>query len=193
MEAGRRPKQARGEERRDRILRATLAAIGERGVEGVTHRSIAARAGVPLGSLAYYFPAKDDLLREALVLFVEEEVERLEELGARLAASDLGAREMAEAFASVLETNDPVAQFELYLEASRTPALRPAAAACLQGYRRCAETALRAAGAPEPEANAALFVALVDGLALHRHASSEDAPELHGALIALFELATSAP
>lgn len=191
MEAVRRPKQARGEERRERILRATLDAIGQTGVEGVTHRAIAARAGVPLGSLAYYFPAKDDLLREALVLFVDEEVARLEALGAQLAAARLAPREIAEAFAAELEGNDPVAQFELYLEASRTPALRPVAAACLDAYRRCAEMALRAAGAPAPERSAALFVALVDGLSLQRHAAPGQTDDLRGALLDLFGLVTS--
>ncbi|MDR6974369.1 DNA-binding transcriptional regulator YbjK [Streptomyces sp. 3330] len=36
-------------QRRERILAATLDLIAERGVAGVSHRKIAARAGVPLG------------------------------------------------------------------------------------------------------------------------------------------------
>lgn len=45
-------------ERRQRIITAALEVIAEHGVHGTTHRRIAATAGVPLGSLTYYF---DDL------------------------------------------------------------------------------------------------------------------------------------
>ncbi len=45
-------------ERRDRIVAAALEVIAEHGVHKTTHRRIAAEAGVPLGSLTYYF---DDL------------------------------------------------------------------------------------------------------------------------------------
>jgi DNA-binding transcriptional regulator YbjK len=192
MEPARRPKQARGEARREHILRATLAAIGERGIEGVTHRAIAARARVPLGSLTYYFPSKEDLLGQALLLFVDEEVERLEALGERLGDAGMEPAEIADAFATALEANDPVAQFELYLEASRTPALRSAAADCLRAYRRCAEIALRAAGVEEPERSASLFVALVDGLSLQRKAAPDAVPDLREALLDLFGRVTAA-
>src|SRR3712207_8396141 len=50
----------------------------------VTHRRVAEDAGVPLGSLTYWFAAKDDLLRETLRLFVEEEAERLRRGGGGL-------------------------------------------------------------------------------------------------------------
>ncbi len=45
-------------ERRERIITAALEVIAEHGVHKTTHRRIAAVAGVPLGSLTYYF---DDL------------------------------------------------------------------------------------------------------------------------------------
>ena len=95
-------RQPRGEERRHAILRATLAVAGRGGIPAVTHRSVAEEAGVPLGSLTYYFGSKDDLLREALLLFVEEEAERLRAVGAALAEQDLGVEEIAQRFAVVL-------------------------------------------------------------------------------------------
>ncbi len=51
--------------RRERILDAALDVIAESGVHRTTHRRIAARAGVPLGSLTYYFGGIDDLLAQA--------------------------------------------------------------------------------------------------------------------------------
>src|SRR4051812_18377680 len=77
-------RQPRGEERQGHILRAALTLIHREGVGAVTHRTVADEAGVALGSLTYYFPTKDELLREALLLFVEEEVARLRVLAAAL-------------------------------------------------------------------------------------------------------------
>ena len=48
--------------RRERILAAALDLIAEEGVAGVSHRKIAARAGVPLGSMTYHFTGIDELL-----------------------------------------------------------------------------------------------------------------------------------
>ncbi len=185
--ANRIPQQARGEERRQVILRAALAVIARRGIGAVTHRSVAEEAGVPLGSLTYWFASKDDLLREALLRFVEDEATRLERVGAML-TDDLAPEEIAERFAEVLAAGDPqeqVAQFELYLEAALNRALREAAAECFRAYERVTVLALRAAGVADPEETAAVFVSLADGLGLRRQASGQ-APELTAAAVTLF-------
>jgi DNA-binding transcriptional regulator YbjK len=181
-------RQPRGEERRDSILRATLAVAGRGGIPAVTHRSVAEEAGVPLGSLTYYFGSKDDMLREALLLFVAEEAERLREVGATLAGEQLDLEQVARRFATALsgEGAEQVAQYELYLEAARNPALREPAAECFRIYEEITALALRAAGAPDPEQSAALFVALTDGLGLRRLAAPGTAPDLVPALLALF-------
>ncbi|MFD6726091.1 TetR family transcriptional regulator, partial [Streptomyces sp. NPDC060131] len=41
-------------QRRERILAATLDLIAEEGIARVSHRRIAQRAGVPLGSMTYH-------------------------------------------------------------------------------------------------------------------------------------------
>lgn len=53
------------EDRRATILDATLRLIAAEGVDAVTHRRVAAAAGVPLGSTTYYFASREHLLREA--------------------------------------------------------------------------------------------------------------------------------
>jgi TetR/AcrR family transcriptional regulator, regulator of biofilm formation and stress response len=58
--------------RKDRILDATLDVIAELGVHRTTHRAVAARAEVPLGSLTYYFDGLDDLLQQAFTRLSEE-------------------------------------------------------------------------------------------------------------------------
>lgn len=59
-------------QRRERILDATLATIAEHGISAVTHRKIASCAGVPLGSMTYYFSGIDALLEEALTRFTHQ-------------------------------------------------------------------------------------------------------------------------
>ena len=187
MSANRVPQQARGEERRELILRAALAVVGRRGIGAVTHRSVAEEAGVPLGSLTYWFASKDDLLREALRLFVEEEAARLRAVGAGL-TDDLAPEDIAERFAAVLDSSDgdeQLAQFELYLEAARNPALREAAEECFRAYEEVTVLALRAAGVEDAERTAAMFVSLADGLGLRRQATGH-APDLTEAAVGLF-------
>jgi DNA-binding transcriptional regulator YbjK len=184
------PQQARGEERRERILSATLAVIGRAGIGAVTHRSVAEEAGVPLGSLTYWFGTKDDLLREALRRFVDEEAQRLRELAARL-DGDVEPADIAELYAAELERGqgpEQIAQFELYLEAARNPALRDIAHESFRAYEEVAAAALRAAGIGDEDGAttlAPLFVSLADGVGLRRMAAG-DPPPLDTLLLALF-------
>src|SRR5690606_15820780 len=52
--------------RRRRILDATRALIPRHGIAGITHRLVAAEAGVPVGSTTYYFADLADLTAAAL-------------------------------------------------------------------------------------------------------------------------------
>ncbi|HEY8584202.1 MAG TPA: TetR family transcriptional regulator, partial [Capillimicrobium sp.] len=169
MEAATPARQARGQERVEQILRATLAVISRGGVGAVTHRTVAEEAQVPLGSLTYYFGSKQELLRAALRLHVVEDAGRLRALAAELEASGASGEAIVEGFAQALEHNHPdIAQFELYLEAARDPTLRDVAFESLRAYADVAEVALRAAGVPNPTAAAAVVVAAIDGIGLHR-------------------------
>lgn len=187
MPESRVPQQARGEERRERILGATLSVIARSGIGAVTHRSVAEEAGVPLGSLTYWFGTKDDLLREALRRFVAEEADRLKGI-ADLLGADADPADVAERYATVLETNngpEQIAQFELYLEAARNPALRDIARESFRAYEEVAVAALRAAGVEDAERVAPLFVSLADGLGMRRMAAGAS-PPLDEMLLGLF-------
>ena len=52
-------------EMRDRILAATLTVIGRVGIDGVTHRKVAAEAGVGLGSTTRHFASREEMIRAA--------------------------------------------------------------------------------------------------------------------------------
>jgi AcrR family transcriptional regulator len=52
---------------RGRILQAAIELLGERSEEAITVRDLAARAGVAVGAVNYYFRSKENLLHEAVV------------------------------------------------------------------------------------------------------------------------------
>jgi TetR/AcrR family transcriptional regulator, regulator of biofilm formation and stress response len=162
----------RGEARREAILRATLAIIGERGPDAVTHRAVAERAGLPLSATTYWFASKDELLQEALLLAAREEVERLERVVLDLAPRELDVLEWARAVSAVLAEDlqsDParhVAFTELALEGTRRPWLGAEVARWHDAQLRLAELGLRAAGAPNPRRDAPLVVAAISGFML---------------------------
>jgi DNA-binding transcriptional regulator YbjK len=169
----------RGEARREAILRATLALIGERGPDAVTHRAVAQLAGVPLAATTYWFSSKEELLREALVLAGREEVERLERLVLELAPRDLEPEEWADALAAELAADvdgrpaQHLAFYELVLDAARHPGLREEVARREQAFLRLAEVGLRAGGSPDPEGDAWIVVGAVSGLLLGQLANPQ--------------------
>jgi DNA-binding transcriptional regulator YbjK len=169
--------QRRGEERRRTILDAALRVISRDGVGATTHRAVAAEAGVPLGTVTYHYGSIDNLLESALRWFAGEETTRLRTVADDLAGRRAAPDEIAAAIVGELATEPQAAalpQFELYLEAARRPSLRAAARECLAAYGAVAEAALRAGGSPRAEEGALLFVAMVDGLALHQMATDRD-------------------
>src|SRR3954454_18306759 len=66
----------RGERRRAELLDAAIGLIGAHGLDEVTHRAVAAAAGVPAATPSYYFRSKDDLIDERLLLVAVREIAR---------------------------------------------------------------------------------------------------------------------
>lgn len=165
---------------RTRILRTTLELIGRDGLVGLTNRRVARAAQVSLGSLTYHFDSQQQLMEEALRLFLREEVERLSALTDQLAAATLTPEQGTQALQATLqtETERRVAKIELYLHAFREPGLRDAAMRCFAEYDRLATAALAALGIPDAEAVAPMMVAMIDGLQLRRLASGEQELEI---------------
>lgn len=189
-------RRAHGERRHRELLEAALTVIDERGVQGTTHRAVAEAAGVPLATTTYYFSSIDQLLEQALELFVAEETTRLRALAEQLRKTTASPLAIAELFARELVEGStwrvPLVrvQFELYVEAARRPGLRAAAQQSVATYVEVCEAALRAAGAPRAAEGARRFVALADGHSLHRSfaagGSGAAREDLTAALLELF-------
>lgn len=190
----------RGEARRDAIVRATLELVAAHGPDGVTHRAVAAQAGVPLAATTYWFSSRDELLEEALREAARAEVERFERLVLDLSGREHSVADWAGALAAAL-TGGPeehrtreLAMFELALEAARRPSLRPEAEQVRATQLRLAEIGARAAGSDDPAADAPIIVAVVSGLMLTQlaaPASRFESEQLRPALERLFERLTA--
>lgn len=92
-----RSRRPRGEASRHAILDATLELIARHGIHAVTHRAIAAEAGVALASTTYFFASLPDLIEQAFDLYVEQAatanaqvLERAAALVATTGAADRG-------------------------------------------------------------------------------------------------------
>ncbi len=164
----------RAPETRERILRSALALIGREGIGALSNRRLAAQAGVSLGSLTYHFPSQDSLLRESLLLYVGEEVARLEAVTAALrdrrpppSRQEVAAEVQRIADQSVDRT-EQLAELELHLFAAREPALQEASRRCFDAYEGFAAAALEALGVPDPTRHAATVVAVLIGMGLQR-------------------------
>ncbi len=174
---------------RGRILRVTFELIGREGIGALSTRRIAAAAEVSLGSLTYHFPSRASLLRESLLLYVSEEVDRLEAIAAELRSRrppPSPAQIATEVQRIATETADrpaQVAELELHLQASRDPDLQEASGRCFAAYERVAAAALEALHVPEPARHAPVIVALLTGLSVMRLGSGHpDAAGLADAL-----------
>lgn len=114
--------------RRERIVEAAVEVISESGLTGLTHRAVAARADVPLGSTTYHFTSLDELLDAAARTVAGRNVARLREWALSLPAGADLSRELAD-FIVLLATKhrqSSVLAYELYGGALRRPALRAA-------------------------------------------------------------------
>lgn len=160
----------RGEARRGLILEAALRIIGAEGPGALTHRRVAAEAGLPLAATTYWFRSKDEILHEAYHLAAERDLARVRELAA--ACEDLAPEEVGPALADLLagELREHraalVTSYALWLESARRPDLRPIEQAWEEGYVEILAGVLANAGAPEPADAARLLVAAIDGLML---------------------------
>ncbi|MER6979307.1 TetR/AcrR family transcriptional regulator [Streptomyces carpinensis] len=117
-------------ERRQRIIDAAIRVVGRKGIAGLSHRSAAAEADVPLGSTTYHFATLDDLLVAAL--------RQAEDGFAKVIAARGGLTDPRSDLATELaawmrewlagDRTGVELEYELYLAALRRPALRPVAA-----------------------------------------------------------------
>ncbi|MEV6794764.1 TetR family transcriptional regulator [Streptomyces sp. NPDC051320] len=169
-------------ERRRRIIDAAIRVVGEKGIAGLSHRSVAAEADVPLGSTTYHFATLDELLVAALRQVNGEPQTALEGWVRVLDGRDEPLADRLTGLLGRFATGDRSRirlEYELYLAALRREALRPVAAEWLDGLVEAVR--LHVGGDP---AVARALVALIDGLLIQLLLTERefDAAEVRGML-----------
>lgn len=155
-------------QRRERILAAALDLIAEEGVAGVSHRRIAARADVPLGSMTYHFTGIDQLLREAFTGFAEE-IAAVFHRHLSHADSPKQAREAVVDLIHTLSDGPPrdlILAQELYTLAARRPEYRELPQTWMHRSRHLLERHFSSNTARQLDA-------LIEGMTLHRALDTE--------------------
>src|SRR4051812_44007284 len=163
--------RASAQRRRSSLLEAAADLSAEVGAGSVTHRAVAARAGVPLSTTSYFFDSIDELVTEALRLGAEARVTDVD-TAERVAVLGSGpAKDRLEDVADVLLGSSRTTQagvVEYYLAAGRQPELRGPVSQEVRGLTDRVAAHLERAGAVQARPAAAAMVALGDGATLHR-------------------------
>jgi DNA-binding transcriptional regulator YbjK len=153
------------------MLDAAVALVARGGPRAVTHRAVAAEAGVPLAATTYYFSSRDDLVAQALVLCAERDVARFEQ------------RSLAEVLDEDLagDRDELLASYELWLEAARNPKLRPTARTVSDTYVAAARRLLG------DDTDARVAIAAFEGLTLEVLVGGLEPEEARAALARLLD------
>jgi|SRR5919205_2123751 AcrR family transcriptional regulator len=148
---------------RDALLAAVVDVVAEKGLRGVTYRSVAGRAGVNHTLITHHFGSIEGLLAATLEWAVQRSID---ETGLARAADFDG--QFADALLESVSSEPELQlfQFEMLLEARRKPELRALLDRLYDNYISTVEAALRARSLDtDEELSRAVFAAL-DGLML---------------------------
>jgi len=170
LQGGQVPGRRHEPDRRNRLIDVTLDLIAEVGVAGISHRKIAVRAGVPLGSMTYHFDGMDELLFETFARFAETISKRFEErLGAATTIDEARNAVVSliyEDLTGPQAARDAVLTFELYTLAAREPRFRAITREWMRRSRVGLERHFDSDTAHQLDA-------LIEGLAIHRSLDPE--------------------
>jgi TetR/AcrR family transcriptional regulator, regulator of biofilm formation and stress response len=159
------------------LMEATLRIIGRKGLDGVTHRAVAAEAKMSVGAVTHHFASRDIMVDAALAFALSREVGRLRALAFNLRGRAFDVEgwidELVNWYAQELKTQPEIhiACYEAFLAAARNARHRAVVVEWFDTWRQSAELALRAAGSSEPRRHAELFVSALIGLLMQQLAT----------------------
>ena len=154
----------------DAIVAATVQVVASEGVAAVTHRRLAAEAGVALSSTTWHFAKKTDILMAALRWTAAHEVARIAEIADRMGDADFDPAAWAEELADWLiaqvttEREIAVALYRLQIELLGEPGARDVHRAWGRGLRALGDRAIQHSETSDVDIR--LVVAALDGLRL---------------------------
>jgi DNA-binding transcriptional regulator YbjK len=195
--------RASGKQRRLAIIQATLRVMAREGLRAVSHRAVAAEAGVPLASTTYYFRDLDDLITESFLHwsalqqvqvegFYRRAVQILAASGRQPQESAPVARELARVAAEyVIEQvtrhrKDRVLELAFLHEAARVPRLRAVVREQQVGFLDFLEQFHTALGSQMPSLDAQITHSVLLGMEKSAVLADTDQPDA-GSIRQVFE------
>jgi TetR/AcrR family transcriptional regulator, regulator of biofilm formation and stress response len=164
---------------REAIVAATVRIVAHDGVAAVTHRRVAAEAGVSLSSTTWHFATKTDILAAALRWTAQREIERISEIAARLAGAQFDPRAWADELGAWVveqvtgERDLTVALYRLQIELLGLPEAQAVHREWGEGLLALGERVL-AGSTATPELDTRLVAATLDGLRLTALSAQDD-------------------
>jgi DNA-binding transcriptional regulator YbjK len=165
---------------REAMIEATVRIVAREGVAAVTHRRVAAEAGVALSSTTWHFATKADILEAGLRWAAHREVEGIAAIAVRLGDTDFDAAAWADALGDWLVeqvTTDrdlAVALYRLQVELLGTPGALDVHREWGEGLRAVGERVLAHSSTSTPAIDLRLIVGALDGLRMGALSSGED-------------------
>jgi AcrR family transcriptional regulator len=161
---------------RNAILGATLEIIASHGIDAVTHRRVAERAGVSPGSTTHHFSSREDLLREAFRFYLKTGDRLLAAIDEEARASVSDPEERVRRFATEIIRREFIEPGARFIRAEHEMLLFASADSQLASYVRAWEARwvasiagdLEAAGWPQPVEAARTLMNLIRGYELER-------------------------
>ncbi|HWH93402.1 MAG TPA: TetR family transcriptional regulator [Baekduia sp.] len=169
------PSDTAAPERRTVLLDEALRLLVDGGIGAITHRSVEKAAGVPHGSVTYWFESRDGLLAALVDRLVAECEDVVGAISAPLAATYAAGlqpdiAQLATAIAAWIDEHRAMhlARLELELAAIRDPRLRARMHDAAAVFWRMCEPIAQALGSDDPRRDGRAMTAMLDGLLLDR-------------------------
>ena len=162
---------------RELIMQATLRLIADEGIDAVTHRRVAASAGVSPGTTTHHFEGRAALLRESFLYYMGFGTEFLEEIDTTALAefkdNSEGIKQIRKLLTQMVEREFAEAslvraEYELLLFASQDEELSKQVAAWEDRLTGALAAVIETAGARLPSRAAKTLVNFVRGFELER-------------------------
>lgn len=157
--------------RRDDLLDAAITVLAERGLHGVTHRTIDTAAGVPTGSTSNYFRTREALLVAIAERFAVRERDALEQILSDVNPTTPDELAAVLARAARMSTGPlralTLARFAMLVESAANPAIRAQLAAIGAGQGEHFQRWMKAAGSMNPQRDMSILSNHLTGLVLH--------------------------
>lgn len=163
--------QDRAKVKQQRIVDAALTLLRAEGPSGITLRAVAAQAGVPASSVAYYFPTLVELVQGAFTEYLQALAPTIESAAQAALSDPRDFHTMAAVLATQVTSRDGAALLpllETYLAVARDPELYPEAARQLARLPLAIERFLDARGFGDSGNLAHAVISLIEGYALRR-------------------------